>query len=148
MSASPTNSAWQQAKLLNAYYRKVGRAAVGQGACPHFETFQAGYDPELVGPPDEQGRPTVADIPMKLAEVKNPFYLGTVDSAFSEDTALCVCEIPKGAASEPVQFNVVGLYDQDGELVAAAATLVDWLTPDELDRTYLSVTFPIEDEEE
>lgn len=140
-------SPWQQAKLLNRYYRRVGMAAAGQGACPRFETFKAGYDPDFEGPV-EDGRPVLNDIPMTLKEVKNPFYEGTVAVDWSEGAVLCVCEIPKGAVSVPQKFNVVGVYDQDGGLVAAAATLTDWLTPDELDRSYLSVTFPMEDEEE
>ncbi len=135
---------WQQAKLLNAYYRKVGLAAVGQGACPHFQLFRAGYDPALEGPENENNVPTVADIPMSYREVPNVFYKGTIDGKFSEDTALCVCEIPKGAVSEPKHFNVVGIYDQDDELVAACVTLTDWITPEELDRSYLAVQFPMD----
>lgn len=137
------STTWQQAKLLNGYYRKIGLSAVGQGQCPTFVEFRAGYDPELIGP-DVEGQPTVADIPMDLSEIKNEFYRGTIDAAFSGDTALITCEIPKGAVSEPKLFNVLGLFDQDGALIAAHTTLPDYLTPSELDRTYLSITFPME----
>ena len=148
MSEENTAITWQQAKLLNAYYRKVGLTAAGKGdGCPTFSTFRAGYNAALVGPDTNDGVPTVADIPMKLAEIENVFHRGVVQSDFSDDTALCVCEIPKGAVSEPVRFNVIGIYDQSDTLVAAACTLTDWLTPEELDRSYLSITFPMELEE-
>lgn len=144
--ASP--SPWQQAKLLNRYYRRVGMAAAGEDSCPRFVTFKAGYDPALEGPEDESGRPTLNDVSMKMRDIPNPFYEGTVAVDWSEGATLCVAEIPKGAVPEPTKFNLIGIYDQDGGLVAAAATLTDWLTPDELDRSYLSVTFPMEDEDE
>ena len=34
---------YQQAKLLNRYYEKVGKAAAGQGQCPRFVEFRAGF---------------------------------------------------------------------------------------------------------
>ena len=139
-----SNESWQQAKLLNAYYRQVGLAAVGRGSCPRFATFAAGYDPELEGPAGSDGSQKVRDISMSLSAVKNIFYRGEVTSSFSDDTALCMCEIPKGSVSKPTKFNVIGVFDESGTLVAAAATLTDWLTPTELDRSYLSVTVPME----
>ena len=137
---------WQQAKLLNAYYIKVAKAAVNQGGCPRFTSFRAGFAPQLEGPLDERGNPTVADIPAGMQSVPNEFYRGIIEGHYSGDTALAVCEIPKNAAPSPVKFNFIGIFDQDDDMVAACVTLTDWLTPEELDRSYLAVTFPIEEE--
>jgi hypothetical protein len=42
---------------------------------------------------------------------------------------------------------MVGLYDQDGDLVAACVTYPDWIVPDEDFRANLTVAFPVEEVE-
>lgn len=136
---------WQQAKLLNRYYEKVGRAATGDGACPRFTEFRAGYG--LVDDADP-ANPILAAIPPNMMEIPNEFYRGLVDTSYSDGVALCKCEIPQGAVGAPVRHNLIGVFDQDGDLVAVCHTLPDWVTPTEIYRAFPAVTFPIEEEEE
>lgn len=143
----PENSAlkvWQQAKLLNRYYEKVGLAAVGKGVCPHFTEFRAGYG--LVNDTDP-ANPVLEPIPPNLTEIPNEFYRGLVDSSYSDGVALCKYEIPQGAVGVPVRHNLIGVYDQDGDLVAVCQTLPDWVTPTEIYRAFPAITFPMEEAE-
>lgn len=68
---------WQQAKLLNAYYIKVAKAAVNQGGCPRFTSFRADFAPQLEGPLDERGNPTVADIPAGSSQCQTNFTVAS-----------------------------------------------------------------------
>ena len=86
---------WQQAKLLNAYYIKVAKAAVNQGGCPRFTSFRAGFAPQLEGPLDERGNPTVADIPAGMQSVPNEFYRGIMKDIFQEIQPLLYVKFPK-----------------------------------------------------
>lgn len=136
---------WQQSRLLNRYYEKVGLAAIGKGACPHFVEFRAGYG--LVNDLDSSN-PILEAIPPNMKEIPNEFYRGLVESSFSNGVALCKCEIPQGAVGAPVRHNLIGIMDQDGDLVAVCQTLPDWVTPTEIYRAFPAVTFPIEAVEE
>lgn len=136
---------WQQAKLLNRYYEKVGMAAAGQGACPRFAEFRAGYG--LVDDSDS-ANPILQPIPPDMEEIPLEFYRGEVEASYSDGVALCKCEIPQGAVGTPVRHNLVGVTDQDGELVAVCQTLPDWVTPTEIYRAFPAITFPIERPEE
>ncbi len=131
---------WQVSKLLNKYYEKVGQAAAGNGSCPRFTSFQAGF-----GFIDESTTPpTILGIPATTTEVPEVFYSGSVTCAFSNGATIVTCEIPRGAVEEPVKCNTIGVLDQDGELVAICVTLPDWVTPTEIYRAYPTVTYPIE----
>lgn len=136
---------WQQAKLLNRYYAKVGRAATGDGACPRFTEFRAGYG--LVNDSDP-ANPVLERIPPNMNDIPNEFYRSLVETSYSEGVALCQCEIPQGAVGAPVRHNLIGVFDQDGDLVAVCQTLPDWVTPTEIYRAFPAITFPMEDEEE
>lgn len=142
-SATPNSpAAWQQAKLLNRYYEKVGLAAAGQGHCPRFVEFGAGYG--CVNDTDP-AHPVLLNIPPDLAAVPSEFYRAPVEVAYSDGVTLCKCEIPKNAVVTPVRHNLIGVYDQDDELVAVCTTLPDWVTPDEIYRAFPAITFPIEE---
>jgi len=135
---------WQQAKLLNRYYEKVGRAAAGDGSCPRFVEFRAGFG--LVQE-DNPANPVLLPIPPGMKDIPEEFYRGTVEVSYSAGVTLCKCEIPQGAVGAPVRHNLVGIYDQDSELVAVCVTLPDWVTPSEIYRAFPAVTFPLEEEE-
>lgn len=136
---------WQQSRLLNRYYEKVGLAAIGKGSCPHFTEFRAGYG--LVDDADSS-HPVLKPIPPNLTDIPSEFYRGLVESSFSNGVVLCKCEIPQGAVGTPVRHNLIGIFDQEGDLVAVCQTLPDWVTPTEIYRAFPAVTFPIEPVEE
>lgn len=134
--------AWQLAKLLNRYYEKVGRAAAGQGHCPRFVDFAAGFG--CVNEADPKN-PVLTNIPPDMEEVPEEFYRAEVQVSYSDGVTLCKCEIPKNTVVTPVRHNLIGIFDQDAELVAVCTTLPDWVTPDEIYRAFPAVTFPIEE---
>ncbi len=135
---------WQLSKLLNRYYEKVGKAAAGKGRCPRFAEFRAGYG--LVDETDP-ARPTLLPIPGTMKEIPNEFYRGLVNAEYSEGAVLCKCEIPQGAVGAPVRHNLIGVYDEEGDLIAVCATLPDWVTPTEIYRAFPAITFPMDNEE-
>lgn len=136
---------WQRARLLNRYYEKVGLAAASQGCCPHFTQFRAGFG--LIEETDP-AHPVLLPIPADMEEIPGEFHRGNIEVQYSNGTVLCTCQIPRGAVSEPVRHNLIGIYDQDDDLVAVCSTLPDWVTPEEIYRAYPAVTFPFESKEE
>lgn len=142
MSDNPP-AVWHQARLLNRYYDKVGMAAAGQGSCPRFVEFRAGFG--LVDESDPVN-PVLLPIPPGMKDVPNEFYRGHVESSYSAGVTLCKCEIPQGAVGTPVRHNIIGVYDQDSELVAVCVTLPDWVTPMETYRAFPAMAFPVEEE--
>lgn len=132
---------YQRSKLLNRYYEKIGKVAAGVGSCPVFTEFRAGFG--LVDQTDP-ANPVLLDIPANMKEVPNEFYRGLVEAFYSNGVTQCKCEIPVGAVSEPKQYNLIGIYDQEGDLVAVSTTFPDWLIPTESERCYPSLTFPVE----
>lgn len=133
---------YQQAKLLNRYYEKIGLTAAGQGSCPVFTEFHAGFG--LVDESDPEN-PVLEAIPADMSEVPREFYVGSIEAEYSNGITLCKCEIPVGGVSEPQRYNLVGLFDQEGDLVAVCTTYPDWVTPTESDRSYPAISFPLED---
>ena len=139
-----TETIYQRSKLLNKYYEKVGKAAAGSGACPKFVEFRAGYG--LVDETDP-AHPVLLDIPANMTEVPEEFYRGMVESEYSNGSTMCKCEIPQGSVSEPKRFNLIGIFDQDSDLVAVCTSFPDWFNPTEADRSYPTLTFPLEEVE-
>lgn len=136
-------SVWQQSKLLNRYYEKVGKAAAGIGHCPRFTEFRAGYG--LVDDA-ESAKPVLLPIPPDMNEIPEEFYRGLVEVSYSNGITLCKCEIPQGAVGAPVRHNLIGVFDQDSDLIAVCQTLPDWVTPTEIYRAFPAITFPLETE--
>lgn len=136
---------WQQARLLNLYYEKVGKAAAGLGACPQFTEFRAGYG--LVDETDP-ANPVLLPIPANMTEIPNEFYRGLVEAGYSNGVTLCKCEIPQQAIGSPVRHNLIGIFDQDSDLVAVCQTLPDWVAPNEIYRAFPAITFPMEEIED
>lgn len=144
--AENRNNAWQLAILLDRYYEKVGKAAAGLGSCPKFMEFRAGYAPDLLD--TSTVPPTLLPIPRDMTEIPNEFYRAEVVASYSNGVTLCKCEIPQSGVSAPVPHNIIGIFDQDGELDAVALTLPDWVTPSEIYRAYPAIMFPIQKSEE
>lgn len=137
------NTVYQRSKLLNRYYEKIGKVAAGEtgAACPRFTEFRAGYGLVDTSDPDN---PVLEHIPPDMTDVPNEFYRGEITANYSNGVTVCKCEIPANAVSEPVKYNLIGIYDQESDLVAVCTTFPDWVTPTEADRTYPALTFPIE----
>ena len=133
---------WQSSKILNTYYEKVARAAAGIGSCPVITSFKAGF-----GYVDETdpAAPFIEELPGGIDSVPAVFYEGGATAQYSNGIVAVVCQIPLGAVSEPTRFSVVGIYDQDDELIAISVTLPDWITPNETYDIYPTLTFPLED---
>ncbi|MGE9984901.1 hypothetical protein [Desulfovibrio sp. SGI.169] len=138
-----TPKVWQRAKLLNRYYDKVGMAAAGIGRCPRFVEFRAGFGLVDEYSPSEL---ELQDIPPDMKEIPGEFYRGFVDVSYSAGIALCKCEIPQGAVGAPVRHNLIGIFDDEGDLIAVCSTLPDWVTPAEVYRAFPAITFPREEE--
>lgn len=138
------NTDYQRSKLLNRYYEKVGKAAAGAGACPHFSEFVAGFG--LVDETDPEN-PVLQKIPPNMTEIPRSFYRDLVETKYSDGQTVCRCEIPVGGVDTPHRYNMIGILDQDGDLVAVCLTLPDWVTPTEADRAFPILTFPMEEEE-
>jgi len=139
-----TLKAWEGSLLLNRYYEKVGRAAAGIGTCPRFTTFKAGYGFVDEDVPDGEV-PTILTVPADLEEVPSVFYSGNVVASYSNGSTLCQCTIPEAGVSTPKKCSVIGVYDQDAELVAVCVTLPDWVTPSEQYTAYPSINFPLKE---
>lgn len=92
--------------------------------------------------------PTLLPIPRDMTEIPNEFYRAEVVASYSNGVTLCKCEIPQSGVSAPVPHNIIGIFDQDGELDAVALTLPDWVTPSEIYRAYPAIMFPIQKSEE
>lgn len=133
---------FQMAKLLNRYYEKVGLAFCGQGACPKAVEFRAGFG--LVDDTDP-ANPTLLNIPTDMVDVPNEFFRAFVETSYSNGNAVCKCSIPQGSVASPQRYNLVGICDQDGDLIAVCTTLPDWATPTKTQEAYASLTFPLEE---
>lgn len=142
-TGKPNEKDWQAAKLLNLYYEKVGKAAAGKGSCPQFTEFRAGFGllDESVVPPK------LLPIPPNMTTIPDEFYRGLVEVEYSNGVTLCKCEIPQAAVGAPVRHSLIGICDQDGDLVAVCLTLPDWVTPTEIYRAFPALTFPMEEED-
>jgi hypothetical protein len=132
---------WQVSRLMNRYYDKVGMAAAGIANCPRFVSFKAGFG--LISEVDPN-TPVLQAIPPDMEDVPGFFYEGLCAVSYANGITTCKCEIPQGAVSAPVRMNVVGVFDQDGELVATCVMLPDWVTPNETYRAYPQLIFPVE----
>ena len=137
------NTNYQRSKLLNVYYEKIAMTASGaeDAHCPVFTEWAAGFG--LVDETDPDN-PVLQDIPGDMTEVPREFYRDVIETQYSNGQVICKCEIPVGAVETPQRFNLIGIFDQDGDLVAVCTTLPDWVTPNEADRAYPILTFPIE----
>lgn len=135
---------FQISEIMNRYYEKVGKAAAGEGSCPVFTTFEAGYG--FVDENVPEGEiPVLSSVPADLEEIPNVFYTGDVEAQYSNGATIAKCEIPTGALPSPQKCSVIGIKDQFGDLVAVCVTLPDWVTPTEAYITYPTINFPMKE---
>ena len=134
---------WIKTTTMDWFFERVGLAAIGTGSCAQIASFKIGY-----GWVDESGStPILMDLTGAETAIPGEFYEGTVVGGqlaitYSGGVLLCACTVPEGALSEAHKASVIGLYDQDGELLAAAVFYPDWMTPDEEYRLNVNINFP------
>jgi hypothetical protein len=134
---------WKRAEIQTRLYDKIGQSLTGVGPCPRVASFAAGY-----GHIDETTNPpTLESLPLSASEVPGFITSGIPEASMSDGRALFVCAIPEDAVSAPQKCNIIGLYDQDDELVALASFLPEWLAPGKRYENFVYITFPAPEEE-
>jgi hypothetical protein len=134
---------WKRAEIQTRLYEKIGQSLVGTGPCPRIVSFKAGY-----GLVDETtSPPTLEPLPLSATDVPGLIVSGTPDASMSEGRSLFICAIPEDAVSGPQKCSIIGLYDQDDDLVALASFLPEWLSPGKRYENFVYITFPAPEEE-
>lgn len=140
MSEAVAVMEWKRTTILPRLYWKLARAFCDQLPCPRIRAFRLGY-----GYIDDSGAtPQIQTIPDDLADIPAVFFAGTPESAASDGRALFSCVVPEGAVAVPTRCSMLGLYDQDDELVAVAQFLPAWINPDEANTYRPFIDFPTE----
>lgn len=135
---------FQVSKVLNKFYEKAGKATAGNGSWPVFTTFEAGYGFINENVPDGE-LPIILAVPKDQQDIPNSFFTGNIEANYSNGTTIAKCTIPSGSVSSPKKCSVIGVRDQDGDLVAVSVVLPDWVSPTEVYTTFPTITFPMED---
>lgn len=133
---------WKRAEIQTRLYDKIGQSLTGVGPCPQVASFVAGY-----GHIDETtSPPTLQELPLDATSVPGAIYSGVPEASMSDGRALFVCAIPEDAVTAPEKCTVIGLFDQDDDLVALASFLPEWLTPGKRYENFVYITFPTPEE--
>ncbi len=131
-------SEWRRTTLLPLLYYKLARSFCDLLPCPRIQTFKLG-----AGYVDESGSsPLFQSVPDDLTEIPEVFFQGEPEAAASEGRALFSCVAPVGAVATPTRCSMLGLYDQDGDLVAVGQFLPLWVNPDEANTFRPYIDFP------
>lgn len=136
-------SDWIKTTTMDWFFTRIGQAAIGTGSCAVITSFKVGY-----GWVDESGaEPVLADLDGTQTDVPGAFFTGTVADGdmivgYSGGVLLSQCTIATGELIEAQKASVIGLYDQDDELLAAAVFYPDWVTPDEDYKINVHMNFP------
>jgi len=129
---------WKRTAILPLFYWKMARSFCDLLPCPRIKKFKLGF-----GYVDESGTtPVFLPIPDDLADIPEAFFEGVPEAAASEGRALFSCVVPTGSVAAPTRCSMLGLYDQDGDLVAVGQFLPDWITPDESNIFRPLIDFP------
>lgn len=134
---------WIKTTTMDTFFDRIGQKAIGIGSCAVITSFKIGY-----GWVNESGaEPVIDDLDGTQTDIPGTFFTGTIvdgdmSVAYSGGVILCQCTIEEGALSEASKASVIGIYDQDGGLIAAAVFYPDWITPDEEYRINVHINFP------
>lgn len=121
---------WKKALLLPRFYERSALSASGIQPVLKFAKFGLGYGyiNESTSPP------TPEEIPDNLSKIPNEFYTGTFtsdDFVYNNGLLMMRCQMPRGSISEPKQYSMVGIYDEQDNLLAVSVTVSSWVSPDE-----------------
>jgi hypothetical protein len=129
----------------DSYFNSIGAVSAGSGgSCPVITSFKVGY-----GWVDEAGEtPILTDLNGTETNVPGIFFTGTkadldMTVSYSGGTLLMQCVVAEGSVSEPEKASAIGIFDQNGNMIAAAAFYPDWITPTEEYRINVYINFPV-----
>lgn len=135
---------WQKANLLPRFYEKNAKSIGGITSQFKIVKFEFGHDPDLID--DGTNPPTLTPYSGDRNDTPGKFYEGTLDAddiVYSEGRLLFKCRMPENTVSEPKQYSLTILRDNDGDVVAASVDLPDWVSPDEGIETHPYINFPM-----
>lgn len=136
-------SDWIKTTAMDLFFNRIGAAAQGTGSCAQFVTFKVGY-----GWVDESGEtPDLTELTGTELDIPAEFFVGSVAGgemvvSYSGGIILCQCVIAEDSLVEPEKASVIGIFDQDDGLVAAAVFYPDWVLPEEEYRLNVYLNFP------
>lgn len=125
-----SEEAWKGARLLPRFYERSAMGAAGIQPPFKFGRFGMGYG--YID--DSTNPPTLEPIPDDLSVIPNEFYSGTFsadDFVYNNGLLMMRCHMPRGGISESKQYSVIGIYDEQDNLLAASVTLPSWVSSDE-----------------
>lgn len=136
-------SDWIKTTASDQFYQRIGNAAMASGSCAQATLFKVGYGwvDEGVSPP------LLTTLTGAETDIPGAFLTGTkVDGemtvSYSGGVLLIQCTVEAGSVSAATKMSTIGIYDQDGGLMAAAVFYPDWLTPDEECVLSVYINFP------
>lgn len=146
MTTVTNNAPWQIAELLPRFYEKNALAIAGKSPQLLIKSFKFSHDESLV----DRGfnPPKLSRFPPSKNTVENVFYAGNFDDEniiYSEGRLMFRCIMPENTITDPAQYSVTTLHDQDGDIIAASVDLPDWVTPNEGVNTHPYINFPTGD---
>lgn len=129
---------WKTGKVFPRFYDKIGLSILGKRDAPRIKTFKMGYGfvdtgltpPGLLALPDTEN-----DIP-------DVFFSDSPVMEYGDRRILVACRLPQGALAESKHYNLTGLFDDEGDLVAVTQDLPVWISPSDRYTVYTYIDFP------
>lgn len=137
------SESYKRSTLLTKFYDRIAGALSGTEPCTRIAEFRFGYGfIDEANPDPATDLPALLPVPSDLAALPGEFFVGTPQMQKSDGRVLVRCHFPTGSVTEPKKYNLTGLYDQQGNLLAVMQDLPDWLTPSDEHTTYGYLDFP------
>lgn len=137
------SESYKRSTLLTAFYDRIAGALSGTEPCVKIAEFRFGHgfvDEATLDP--ETGLPTLLPIPSDLSALPGEFFTGIPQMQKSDGRVLVRCHFPAGSVAQPHKFSLIGLYDEQGNLLCVMQDLPDWLTPSDEHTAYGYLDFP------
>lgn len=134
---------YKRSSLLTKFYDRVAGAISGTEPCVKFAQFGFGHgfvDEATLDP--ETGLPTLLPIPPDLTALPGEFFTGVPQMQKADGRVLVRCYFPVDSVVQPQKFSLIGLYDEQGNLLCVMQNLPDWLTPSDEHTAFGYLDFP------